>query len=447
MSKNSRQIAFSTLRAVQRGAFADVALDRQLHQLNPSSLDRRLITELVYGTIRRQRTLDVLIEQFSQKKTPPAIADLQLILRIGLYQLRYLNQIPPSAAVNTTVDLTKINGLGGLSGFVNGLLRQYIRVAATQDPLKLPTPIVSRLGVEYSYPDWIVEVWLKQFDVEATARLCDWSNRPPHIDLRINSLKVGIDQAESTFQAQGMTVQRVAHVPQALRLSNPAGAIQQLPGFEPGWWMVQDSSSQLVSQFLDPQPGETVIDVCAAPGSKTTHLAELMGDRGLIWACDRSAARLKKLLQNVDRLQLQSIHTQVGDSRDLTQLGQLADRILVDAPCSGLGTLHRHADARWRQTPDTVAELTQLQQELVNQAAKWVKPGGILVYSTCTLHPAENEAIIQAFLSHHPDWQIAPPQVHEPAVAFATPDGWVKVLPHQHDMDGFFMARLRKPLG
>lgn len=445
MSQNSRQIAFSTLRAVQRGAFADVALDHQLNKLSPTSLDRRLITELVYGTIRRQRTLDVLIEQFSQKKSPSAISDLQLILRIGLYQLRYLDQIPPSAAVNTTVDLTKINGLGGLSGFVNGLLRQYVRTAATQDPLKLPTHIVSRLGVEHSYPDWMIEVWLEQFDTAATVRLCEWFNRPPHIDLRINSRKVGIDQARSMFQAQGITVQRVTHVPQALRLANSVGAIQQLPGFEPGWWMVQDSSSQLVSHFLDPQPGETVIDVCAAPGSKTTHIAELMNDRGIIWACDRSATRLKKLLQNAERLQLQSIRTHVGDSRNLSQIGQVADRILVDAPCSGLGTLHRHADARWRQTSASVAELTQLQRELLHHAAAWVKPNGILVYSTCTLHPAENEAVIQLFLNKHPDWQIEPPKPHEPAVVFTTDSGWVKVLPHQHDMDGFFMARLRKP--
>ncbi|MBD2063532.1 methyltransferase domain-containing protein [Trichocoleus sp. FACHB-6] len=227
-------------------------------------------------------------------------------------------------------------------------------------------------------------------------------------------------------------------------IPNPKSKIEKLPGFSEGWWTVQDSSAQLVSYLLDPQPGEVVIDACAAPGGKTTHIAELMGDNGAVWACDKTASRLRKLKENAERLGLQSIQIQLGDSRSLTQFINTGDRVLLDAPCSGLGTLHRHADARWRQTPDTVRELSQLQGELLDQVATWVKPGGILVYATCTLHPLENEGVIHSFLERHQEWQISPPNPNSPFSAFSTPAGWIKVWPHRHQMDGFFMVRLQQ---
>jgi 16S rRNA (cytosine967-C5)-methyltransferase len=207
--------------------------------------------------------------------------------------------------------------------------------------------------------------------------------------------------------------------------------------------MVQDSSAQLVSHLLNPQPGEVVIDACAAPGGKTAHMAELMGDRGTIWACDKTPSRLKKLQQNCDRLGLQSIQIRTGDSRQQPEFVGMADRVLLDAPCSGLGTLHRHADARWRQTPERVKELVQLQSELLQQAATWVKPNGTLVYATCTLHPAENEQLITTFLASQPTWKIVPPAANTPPAAYAAPAGWIKVLPYQHQMDGFFMVQLQ----
>ncbi|MBD1907063.1 methyltransferase domain-containing protein [Trichocoleus sp. FACHB-832] len=227
-------------------------------------------------------------------------------------------------------------------------------------------------------------------------------------------------------------------------IPNPKSKIEKLPGFSEGWWTVQDSSAQLVSYLLDPQPGEVVIDACAAPGGKTTHIAELMGDNGAVWACDKTASRLRKLKENAERLGLQSIQIQLGDSRSLTQFINTGDRVLLDAPCSGLGTLHRHADARWRQTPDTVRELSQLQGELLDQVATWVKPGGILVYATCTLHPLENEGVIHSFLERHQEWQISPPNPNSPFSAFSTPAGWIKVWPQRHQMDGFFMVRLQQ---
>ncbi|MEH2237928.1 16S rRNA (cytosine(967)-C(5))-methyltransferase [Nostoc sp.] len=444
---NPRQLAFIALRDVHKGAYADVALDRVLQKVNLADCDRRLVTELIYGSVRRQRTLDTLIDQLAKKKSDQQPQDLRTILHLGFYQLRYQERIPASAAVNTTVQLAKENGFSGLTGFVNGLLRQYIRLAEKikKDPLQLSENPVERLGILHSFPDWIIQVWLEQLGLAETEQLCEWMNQSPTIDLRINPLCTSIEEVEAALQSVGILVRRIPHLPQALRFIGNTGSIQKLPGFKEGWWTVQDSSAQLVSHLLDPQPGEVVIDVCAAPGGKTTHIAELMADKGKIWACDRTASRLRKLQENSQRLNLQSIQIYTGDSRHFNQFQNTADRVLLDAPCSGLGTMHRHADARWRQTPESVRELSVLQKELLTHTSTFVKPGGVLVYATCTLHPAENEEVISAFLAESPDWQIESPSgVELPYSAHTTPQGWFKVWPHRQDMDGFFMVRLRK---
>jgi len=459
--QNPRQLAFLALRDVhRRGAFTDIALDRVLRTAKLNSADRGLVTELVYGSVRRSRSLDALIDQLGKKKAHQQPPELRTILHIGLYQLRYQERIPASAAVNTTVELAKENGFKGLTGVVNGLLRQYVRLAVSSpvsslsihpeeqnpksnDPLQLPTEPVERLGVLHSFPDWIIKMWIEQLGVEETEQLCQWLNQSPSIDLRINPLRVSIEDVEAAMQSAGVNVHRVPQLPHALRVAGGTGTIQKLPGFSEGWWTIQDSSAQLVSHLLDPQVGDVVIDACAAPGGKTTHMAELMEDEGKIWACDKAASRLKKLKENAQRLQLKSIQICTGDSRNFSQFTNSADRVLLDAPCSGLGTLHRRPDIRWRVTPATVDELSVLQGELLEQAATWVKPGGVLVYATCTLHQQENEGVILPFLERHSHWQIEPPPADSPLSAFSTPQGWLKVWPHRHQMDGFFMVRLK----
>ncbi|MDZ8264095.1 16S rRNA (cytosine(967)-C(5))-methyltransferase [Nostoc sp. ChiQUE01b] len=477
---NPRQLAFIALRDVHKGAYADVALDRVLQKVSLPDCDRRLVTELVYGSVRRQRTLDTLIDQLAKKKSHQQPQDLRTIIHLGFYQLRYQERIPASAAVNTTVQLAKENGFSGLTGFVNGLLRQYLRKAGGDggaggdegaggageersrgeslsssspsssssphtDPLQLPENPVERLGILHSFPDWIIQVWLEQLGLTDTEKLCKWMNQSPTIDLRINLLRTSVEEVEAALQSAGVLVRRIPYLPQALRFIGNTGSIQKLPGFKEGWWTVQDASAQLVGHLLDPQPGEVVIDACAAPGGKTTHIAELMRDKGKIWACDRTPSRLRKLQENSQRLNLQSIQIYTGDSRHLNQFQNTADRVLLDAPCSGLGTMHRHADARWRQTPASVRELSVLQQELITHTSTFVKPGGVLVYATCTLHPVENEEVISAFLAESPDWQIESPSgVELPDSTDSTPQGWFKLWPHRQDMDGFFMVRLRK---
>ena len=445
LSSNPRQLAFLALQNIyQKKAYTDIALDRILRQAEIASADRGLVCELVYGIIRRSRTLDTLIDTLGKKKAHQQPPNLRIILHIGLYQLRYLSQVPESAAVNTSVELAKQNGLSKLAAVVNGILRKYLRISSNQDPLVLPTDPIARLGTLHSFPDWIVAIWLQQLEEQEVNKLCNWFNQPSAIDLRVNILKTSVEQVETALLNAGVSVSRLPHLPQALRLAGGAGAIQKLPGYQEGWWIVQDSSAQLVTHLLDPQPGETIIDACAAPGGKTTHIAELTSDRGTIIACDRDSKRLKKVAVNAQRLDLKSIQTIAGDSLQLQQFRDKGDRVLLDAPCSGLGTLHKRPDIRWRQNSEQIRELSKLQTDLLEQVAHWVKPKGVLVYATCTLNPLENEKVIQSFLDRHPHWQIEPPLSNSPGYHFSTSAGWLKVFPQRHNMDGFFLVRLRK---
>jgi 16S rRNA (cytosine967-C5)-methyltransferase len=453
---SARHVAFLTLQAIEAGAFADVALDRALKDYALSDLDRRLATELIYGCVRRQRTLDRLLDQFGDRPANQQAPALRHILHIGFYQLRYLSHIPAAAAVDTTVELVKQQRLGGLSNVANGILRQYLRKAVDGDPLTMPDARAAdrnspdrsaqEIGITHSFPDWIVDRWQQQLPAEEVPLLADWFNQSPTIDLRINPLRTSLDAVAEALAGRGLDPQPIdlppdlvaglalpfSRLPQGIRLRGSVGPIQKLPGFHEGHWMVQDASAQVVSHCLDPQSGERIIDACAAPGGKTLHIAELIGDRGEIWACDQTASRLRKLKQNADRLAMYCIKPRQGDSRGFTDWQGQADRVLVDAPCSGLGTLHRHADSRWRQTPENIDALAQLQFELLDRAATWVKPGGRLVYATCTLHPQENQGVLDRFLS-------------QSAQAGAWQPRSLEIWPHRAQMDGFFIAILDRP--
>jgi 16S rRNA (cytosine967-C5)-methyltransferase len=448
-SKNSRQIALEALRLIsRRNAYADVALDstlsraRQDDSILPES-DRRLITELVYGCTRRQKTLGAVLQNFLQKPITKLPPDLLIILQIGVYQVCFLDRIKPSAIVHTTVELVKENNLKGLSGFVNGVMRSILRAKDKGDLLANITDPSSH----YSYPEWLIELWQKEFGQDEIANICNWFNQTPHLDLRINLLHATREQVLAAFAEAEIQSAPIPYLPDGIRVAQGSGDVSKLPKFKEGWWSVQDASAQLVTYLLDPQPHEIIIDACAAPGGKTTHISDRLKNTGKVYALDRLASRLKKVEQNTARLGITNVQTIEIDAREFDVdkvLGGKCDRLLLDVPCSGLGTLHRHADARWRQTPEEPYKLAKTQSEILEQATQWVKPEGVIVYSTCTIHPAENEEVIEQFLTNHPDWQIKPPSADNPAAHFASDRGWVKVLPHEHDMDGFFMVKLQK---
>ena len=448
---NSRQLTLFALKDLETGSFTDIVIDRLLSKFELSTVDRHLFTELVNGIVRRKRTLDAIIDQLAKQPAHRQPPELRQLLRLGLYQLRYLDRIPESAAVNTTVDLAKSNGLTGLAGVVNGILRQYIRLQAQQaEVLNLPKDPISRLGTLYSFPDWLIAQWVTELGSIETEQLCQAFNQSPTMDLRVNILPdiANPEQQRTklidTFQAAGIEAAPLPYLSQGLRFVGNVGAIDQLPGYHQGSWTIQDSSAQLVTHLLDPQPHETVIDACAAPGGKTTHIAELMGNTGQVFALDKTASRLKKLQQSIDRLQLTNIRILTGDSCGFHELTNTADRVLLDAPCSGLGTLHRRADARWQKTPAQVQDLAKLQAKLLANTATWVKPGGVLVYATCTVCSIENQEVILPFLDTHPDWQIEPPPTNSSLASLVSESGWITVWPHRQQMDGFFMVKLRR---
>lgn len=431
----ARRAAWQVLQAVASGAYADAALERELQRTTLEPADRGLATELAYGAIRQRALLDAWLDAVGKvpaHKQPPK---LRWLLHLGLYQLLFSDRVPASAAVSTTVELAKRGGLGRLAPVANGMLRAVLRCreglsgsgagtgdgqrgasscsAAALEPwqgLELPSDPAEALAQRRSLPYWLAELlltWLSAERAEVFALAC---NQPPPLDLRVNALRTCRDQVLAALQEAGVEAQPLDGLASAIHLSGRSGDLRRLPGFAEGHWCVQDRAAQRIAALLAPQPGQWVLDACAAPGGKCTHLAELMGDQGRIWAVDRSEARLQRVRRNAERLGLSSIITMAGEAQHLGErkpdwLGRF-DRILLDAPCSGLGTLARHADARWRITPEAIEELTALQRQLLEGALPLMAPNGRLVYATCTVHPAENDELISAFLGDHPELQM-----------------------------------------
>ena len=418
-------MAWQVLQAVAAGAYADGALERELGRTPLAPADRALATELAYGAIRQRRLLDAWLDQLGKVPAERQPPKLRWLLHIGLYQLLASDRVPPSAAVSTTVELAKRGGLARLAPVANGLLRAFLRRREAGDRLPL-TPaqaadLAVSLGVRHSLPDWLTREllqWLPPERAETFGRAC---NSAPSLDLRVNRLRSSPAAVQAALADAGVEAIAIEGLPSGLMLKGRTGDLSRLPGFAEGHWCVQDRAAQRIAPLLDPQPGERILDACAAPGGKSTHLAELMGDQGLVLALDRGEARLRRVSRNAERLGLQSIAVQHADATALAQkqpeLLASFDRILVDAPCSGLGTLARHADARWRIDPAAIDELVALQRQLLDGLLPLLKPQGHLVYATCTVHPRENNQLIEAVLADHPElqlrqsWQLWPGEV------------------------------------
>ena len=425
-----RRLAWKVLEAVAAGAFADNALERELAKTNLAPLDRGLATELAYGAIRQRFLLDAWIDAHGRLKANRQPPRLRWLLHVGLYQLLFSSRVPASAAVNTSVQLAKEAGFARLAPVVNGLLRAVARAhnphgAEAASPLNpwqglaLPDAAADSLALRHSLPPWLATQllqWCRPEEAEAFGRS---SNTPPALDLRINRRRSSRAQVLAAFGAAGLTARALDDQEWGLCLAAASGDLRGLPGFKEGHWCVQDRTAQAIAPLLAPQPGQRVLDACAAPGGKSTQLAELMDDQGEIWAVDRSEARLKKVVANAERLGMVSLQVLAADAADLLEIRPqwrgYFHRILVDAPCSGLGTLARHADARWRIQPDTIAELANQQQRLLERLAPLLQPAGRLVYATCTVHPQENGDVIAAFLAGHPSWQLIYQQQWWPA--------------------------------
>lgn len=412
-------------------------LDRTIRAQGLVDPDRSFLTELVYGTIRWRGNLDWVLRQFV---LPRKLKNLERmrgsgnvsvldILRLGLYQLLFLDGVPDHAAVNESVELAKKYGYEGLSGLVNAVLRRTARTKGTIPYPDIQVDPTKHITARYSHPEWIVKRWIERYGVDETIQLCSANNLRAPLYIRTNFLNTSRDQLIWSLEKEGTTAVAGCNLPGSVKITGLSSPVNELSSYRRGWFQVQDESSMLASHILDPQPGETIIDTCAAPGGKSTHIAELMQNRGKIWAFDIDARRLSLVSQACQRLGITIVEAIEADARKLDEYlsGEKADRVLVDAPCTGLGVLRRRVEIRWRRTPDQLERFPELQYAILASAARHVKPGGVLVYCTCSIEPEENQQVVARFLEAHPQFQA---------------EGYMQTYPHVHDMDGFFAARM-----
>ena len=446
MKETPRSLAVSILNRVDRaGLFAEPLLDRCLSRnILTDDRDRRLLTEIVYGTLRMRGRIDGIIARLYRGDPNAMETGVKNILRTALYQVLYTERIPPFAVVDEAVKIAKRFHPAG-AGLVNAVLRNAIRRkggAAEPGLSKDPEAHISQV---HSHPPWLVKRWIGLFGVEGALALCRANNQVPPLTVRVNRLKASRAKALEDLARDGFDARETAFSADGIVLSGHGASLREAESWREGRIQIQDEASQLVAALVDPQPGERILDACAGVGVKTSHLAERMGNRGSIAALDVSGEKLKALDGNMRRLGVGIVKTAV---RDLTeQRGDPKeggfDRVLLDVPCSGLGTLRRNPEIKWRLAPAEAKRNASLQGRLLERAADLLKPGGVLVYSTCTILPEENEDVVAAFLSRRGDFRPAGlPDSIPPGMRSA--EGFFKTRPDLHGTDGFFGAILRR---
>jgi 16S rRNA (cytosine967-C5)-methyltransferase len=439
MRDKPREKALEVLCRVEDGAFADAILDQARLRFDPR--DNAFILELVYGVLRHRSRLDWILEQFSAQPLSKTDIRTRNILRLGAYQMLFLNKVPVSAAVNTSTELAKEHG--GKSGYVNGLLRNLDRKrdAIADPPASDP---VRRLSVLYSHPAWLVKRWNARFGEEKTELLLRENNRPAPLVIRTNTLKTTREELRASLESDGATVTEAAYSNTGLEIRSSPG-LRSLSAYDKGWFVVQDEAAQLVGTMLDPRPGENVLDACAAPGGKATHLAELMKNQGSLIALESEPGRIGRIEENSSRLGTSIVKPVLGDATQYKE-GPF-DKVLIDAPCSGLGVLRRHPDGRWNKQEGMILERAPVQRSILKNCAALLKPGGALVYATCSTEPEENENIINSFLTEPSGaFRIDDPRpcLPEPARRLVDDQGFFRTFPSEPSMDGFFGVRLVK---
>jgi 16S rRNA (cytosine967-C5)-methyltransferase len=444
----SRRAASEILRRVEEdGAFAAVLLAGAGEELRAD--DRALCYELVLGVLRRQLWLDKLIAHYAGREAASLDLPVRRALRLGLYQLRFLTRIPASAAVNESVNLAHEARLRSAANFINAVLRRATREPHYEPAAHAPTEL-ERLAVATSHPAWLVERWVNFFGASEAESFAHANNRTPPVAFRVNPARAKVDEVIARLHADGIAVQPSRIAAGAWRVGASGGggaAAAQLRALtSEGAIYMQDEASQLVAQVVGAREGERVLDVCAAPGSKTTQIAAGAGEGALVVAGDLHAHRLRVVRESAARQGLENIRTVVYDAEGapLPFAAGAFRRVLVDAPCTGTGTLRHNPEIRWRITPADIDELAARQRRILSNAARAVGVGGRLVYSTCSVEPEENEAVVVAFLETHPTFELIRPDVPD---ALLTKEGAARTWPQRDDTDGFFVAAFSKTGG
>lgn len=424
----------------EQGAYTNLALQAKLKATG--TREAALTKQLVFGTVTYRNSLDYLLQHWLTRPLESLDPLVRNILRLGLYQVIYL-RIPDHAAVSESVSLAKAVSHQGAAGLVNAVLRRAIREREQLPWPKTGDPGVD-LGIRFSFPAWMVRRWVDRLGLEQAEAFCQASNATPGIDLRVNSLRLSLSGLISELTALGIEAAPHPLIPQSVRISG--ASVFSLPALERGDCTVQGAASTLVGLAVAPEPGQLVYDICAAPGGKALHLAELMKDQGQVLAIDNHANRLQLVETAAHRMQLKAVKPVLQDATKLALLGwPTAGRVLVDAPCSGLGVIRRKPDIRWHRTLSDIIELAKLQGEILSQSAHLVQPGGVLVYSVCSTEREETVQVISRFLAEQPEFEPAiwPEQLRQ-VFSEEIINGQLTTYPHKHNLDGFFICRMQR---
>jgi 16S rRNA (cytosine967-C5)-methyltransferase len=445
---NARRLAFQILLNLEKQAsFPDRLISMVLQRhTGLKEEDRALLTELVYGVLRWRSLLDWHIDQLSKVEPRKIAPDIRILLRVALYQILYLSRVPDHAAVNETVKIVKSTQPAHLVGFVNALLREAIRREGTWEWPSPEADPAEHLAITTSHPRWFVRRCLEEFGLEETRSLCQANNTIAPLVMRVNTHKIAAATLLQSLHIQGMKAEPSPYLVDAVRMTGIRQNIATLSVFEKGWIQVQDEASQLVTLLLDPHPGERILDLCAGFGGKSTNVASLMRNEGEIVAVDQSSWKLEELRQNARRQGLGIIRTITGNALELRpgRLGSF-DRVLLDAPCSGFGTLRRKPDIKWRRHLKDPYRFSLVQRQLLDHSSLFVKEGGILVYATCTIFSEEDERVAEDFSERHQGWELEPITDFLPDSCRRMVQGsFFRSWPHHHGVDGFFAARWRR---
>lgn len=443
---NAREGALNILYSIEVDkAYSNIALNKEFKENQYTKLDRNFITELVYGTLENLVFIDYVIQQFSNiklKKMDPWVLNL---IRLGVYQVFFLDKVPDFAAVNESVNLSK-KYCRKASGFVNGLLRNIVR---NKENIKMPNKEMEYekyLSVKYSHPQWMIKRFLNHFSKDFTEELLKANNKTPKLYIRVNTLKTTVDKVLSLLKQEEIEVEQSFYIPEALIVDAGFSQLEELDIYERGFIYIQDFSSMLVAKILDPREGDFVIDVCSAPGGKTTYIAELMKNKGQILARDIHNHKLKLIEKSVKRLGINIIDVEKFDALDLDHsLLDKADKVLVDAPCSGLGIIRRKPEIKYRKAVEDIKSISQIQKRILQNASKYVKKDGELLYSTCTIDPDENNNVVEEFLRENPRFQLIEiNEIYKTNLPGEHRDKMIQLYPNLHEVDGFFIAKLKK---
>ena len=436
---NAREIAYKILLDVEKNKnYSNMSINKHFKDVKMSNQDRGLATEIIYGVIENKYYIDYMIDKLSKVKTNKMEIYVKTLLRMGIYQIMFLNSISDYAAVNETVNLAKKKN-AKVSGFINGILRNVIRQKEEIGKVKTKDD-VDYLAIKYSYDQWMIKNWMAHFGKEFTEELLEANNERPNIYLRTNTLKITRDELIKKLTEQNIKVSKVNVVEEAIKVEHLKD-IENNELYKEGLFTVQDVSSMLVGKVMNPKENSLVLDVCSAPGGKTTHMATLMNNTGQVISRDIYDHKLKLIKASAKRLGLTNVDVQEfnGMKLDRESIAKF-DYVLADVPCSGLGIIRRKPEIKYKEKEE-FRELPPIQKKILENAAKYVKVGGTLIYSTCTIQDNENIDIINEFLQKHKNFELAP--IKEVNVDLDNQEkGYMKIYPNVHDMDGFFISKL-----